>query len=133
MAYHGQMSLQIGILVAFTQIIPEHQVQVLGVFKARVKVRVLGPFNRYTDQFFRPFLWHILAYQLSFVFWASSPPGSSSNLAGSLVGYIYGSTRSTQATYPETHTATEARLFHLFLGSLPLFSEHYGTRWLGLA
>ncbi|KAJ7161399.1 eukaryotic integral membrane protein-domain-containing protein [Mycena crocata] len=37
MQYHGQMALQIAILVAFTQIIPEHQVQVLGVFKARVK------------------------------------------------------------------------------------------------
>ncbi|KAH8835492.1 eukaryotic integral membrane protein [Flagelloscypha sp. PMI_526] len=38
MAYHGQMSLQIGVLVAFTQLIPEHQLQVLGVFRARVKV-----------------------------------------------------------------------------------------------
>ena len=39
MRYHGQMALQIAILVAFTQLIPEHQVQVLGVLKARVKVR----------------------------------------------------------------------------------------------
>ena len=38
MRYHGQMSVQIGILVAFTQIIPEYQVQVLGVLRARVKV-----------------------------------------------------------------------------------------------
>ena len=30
--------MQIGILVAFTQLIPEHQVQVFGVFRARVKV-----------------------------------------------------------------------------------------------
>ncbi|KAJ7103346.1 eukaryotic integral membrane protein-domain-containing protein [Mycena belliarum] len=37
MQYHGQMALQIAILVAFTQIIPEHQVQILGVLKARVK------------------------------------------------------------------------------------------------
>ncbi|RDB28848.1 hypothetical protein Hypma_015796 [Hypsizygus marmoreus] len=37
MRYHGQMSLQTAILVAFTQIIPEHQVQVLGFIKARVK------------------------------------------------------------------------------------------------
>ncbi|KAJ7293152.1 eukaryotic integral membrane protein-domain-containing protein [Mycena rebaudengoi] len=37
MQYRGQMALQIGILVAFTQLIPEHQVQVLGVLKARVK------------------------------------------------------------------------------------------------
>ncbi|KAF7307091.1 Eukaryotic integral membrane protein [Mycena indigotica] len=37
MRYHGQMSLQIAVLVAFTQLIPEHQVQVLGVLKARVK------------------------------------------------------------------------------------------------
>ena len=37
-AYHGQMALQIGILVAFTQLIPEHQVQLMGVIKTRVKV-----------------------------------------------------------------------------------------------
>ncbi|KAF8899003.1 eukaryotic integral membrane protein-domain-containing protein [Infundibulicybe gibba] len=37
MEYHGQMSLQIALLVAFTQLIPEHQVQVLGVIKTRVK------------------------------------------------------------------------------------------------
>ncbi|EEB91991.1 hypothetical protein MPER_09562 [Moniliophthora perniciosa FA553] len=37
MRYYGQMSLQMGVLVAFTQLIPEHQVQVLGVIKARVK------------------------------------------------------------------------------------------------
>ncbi|KAF5368618.1 hypothetical protein D9758_002269 [Tetrapyrgos nigripes] len=37
MQYHGQMSLQIGVLVAFTQLIPEHQVQVMGFIKARVK------------------------------------------------------------------------------------------------
>ncbi|KAI0328132.1 DUF1751-domain-containing protein [Cubamyces sp. BRFM 1775] len=36
-AYHGQMALQIGVLVAFTQVIPEHQVQLFGVLKARVK------------------------------------------------------------------------------------------------
>jgi len=38
--YHGQMSLQIALLVAFTQLIPEHQVQVMGVIKTRVKVCV---------------------------------------------------------------------------------------------
>nr|AAS46739.1 hypothetical protein PDUPA2 [Pleurotus djamor] len=37
MQYRGQMSLQIGIMVAFTQLIPEHQVQVMGVLKTRVK------------------------------------------------------------------------------------------------
>jgi len=37
MQYHGQMAVQIGILVAFTQLIPEHQVQLFGVFRARVK------------------------------------------------------------------------------------------------
>ncbi|KAL5535843.1 hypothetical protein ACEPAF_3937 [Sanghuangporus sanghuang] len=37
MEYHGQMALQTGILVAFTQLIPEHQVQVFGVLKIRVK------------------------------------------------------------------------------------------------
>ncbi|KAI0778363.1 DUF1751-domain-containing protein [Trametes elegans] len=36
-AYHGQMALQVGVLVAFTQVIPEHQVQLFGVLKARVK------------------------------------------------------------------------------------------------
>ncbi|KIL71680.1 hypothetical protein M378DRAFT_65232 [Amanita muscaria Koide BX008] len=35
--YHGQLALQIALLVAFTQLIPEHQVQVMGVLKARVK------------------------------------------------------------------------------------------------
>lgn len=38
--YHGQMALQIGVLVAFTQLIPEHQVQLFGVLKTRVKVCV---------------------------------------------------------------------------------------------
>ncbi|KAA1467990.1 DUF1751-domain-containing protein [Dentipellis sp. KUC8613] len=37
MQYHGQMALQIAILVAFTQLIPEHQVQLFAVIKARVK------------------------------------------------------------------------------------------------
>ncbi|KAF8460978.1 DUF1751-domain-containing protein [Russula ochroleuca] len=37
MQYHGQMAVQIGVLVAFTQLIPEHQVQLFGVFRARVK------------------------------------------------------------------------------------------------
>ncbi|CAK5280595.1 unnamed protein product [Mycena citricolor] len=37
MEYHGQMALQTAILVAFTQLIPEHQVQIMGIFKARVK------------------------------------------------------------------------------------------------
>ncbi|KAH9944231.1 uncharacterized protein BXZ73DRAFT_96720 [Epithele typhae] len=40
-AYHGQMALQVGILVAFTQIIPEHQVQVMGCLKH-------GPFQWHT-------------------------------------------------------------------------------------
>ncbi|TDL28011.1 DUF1751-domain-containing protein [Rickenella mellea] len=37
MEYHGQMALQTAALVAFTQVIPEHQVQVFGVIKVRVK------------------------------------------------------------------------------------------------
>ncbi|KAN0133210.1 Eukaryotic integral membrane protein (DUF1751) domain containing protein [Lactarius tabidus] len=37
MRYHGQMALQIGLLVAFMQLIPEHQVQLFGVFRVRVK------------------------------------------------------------------------------------------------
>jgi len=35
--YHGQMALQTGILVAFTQAIPEYQIQLFGALKARVK------------------------------------------------------------------------------------------------
>lgn len=38
MQYHGQMALFISVLVAFTQLIPEHQVQIFGIFKVRVKV-----------------------------------------------------------------------------------------------
>jgi len=37
MIYRGQSALQVGVLVAFTQIIPEHQVQLFGVLKMRVK------------------------------------------------------------------------------------------------
>jgi len=37
MQYHGQMALFTSVLVAFTQLIPEHQVQVFGFFKVRVK------------------------------------------------------------------------------------------------
>ncbi|KAB5591346.1 Transmembrane protein [Ceratobasidium theobromae] len=37
MIYRGQSALQCGILVAFTQLIPEHQVQLFGVLKLRVK------------------------------------------------------------------------------------------------
>ena len=33
------MALQTGMLVGLTQIIPEHQVQIMGIFKARIKVR----------------------------------------------------------------------------------------------
>ncbi|ORY27895.1 eukaryotic integral membrane protein-domain-containing protein [Naematelia encephala] len=35
--YHGLSGLQVGFLVAFTQLIPEHQLQLLGVLKVRVK------------------------------------------------------------------------------------------------
>ncbi|KAL0243419.1 hypothetical protein I308_105385 [Cryptococcus tetragattii IND107] len=35
--YHGMTGLQVGFLVAFTQLIPEHQVQLLGKIKLRVK------------------------------------------------------------------------------------------------
>jgi hypothetical protein len=42
MRYHGQMALQIGLLVAFMQLIPEHQVQLFGVFRVRVKVRLVS-------------------------------------------------------------------------------------------
>jgi len=36
--YHGQSGLQAGFLVAFTQLIPEHQIQLFGKLKIRVKV-----------------------------------------------------------------------------------------------
>ena len=39
MEYHGLMALQAACLVAFTQQIPEHQVQLFGFIKLRVKVR----------------------------------------------------------------------------------------------
>ena len=32
------MALQTGMLVGLTQIIPEHQIQIMGMFKARMKV-----------------------------------------------------------------------------------------------
>jgi hypothetical protein len=35
------MALQIGIMVAFTQVIPEYQVQFMGVVRAKVKVSSL--------------------------------------------------------------------------------------------
>lgn len=41
MQYHGQMALLTSVLVAFTQLIPEHQVQILGFFKVRVKACVI--------------------------------------------------------------------------------------------
>lgn len=37
MSYHGLMALQTGFLVGFTQLIPEHQVQLFGLIKMRVK------------------------------------------------------------------------------------------------
>ncbi|KAH0838018.1 eukaryotic integral membrane protein-domain-containing protein [Lanmaoa asiatica] len=41
MQYHGQMALFTSVLVAFTQLIPEHQVQILGFFKVRVKASIV--------------------------------------------------------------------------------------------
>jgi hypothetical protein len=38
MNYHGQTALQTAVLVAFTQLIPEHQVQFFGALSVRVKV-----------------------------------------------------------------------------------------------
>lgn len=40
--YFGMTAVQTGVLVAFTQLIPEHQVQLLGVVRIRVKVRCAG-------------------------------------------------------------------------------------------
>jgi hypothetical protein len=48
MNYHGLMGLQIGFLVAFTQLIPEHQVQIFGgLAKMRVKVCLSAPYFSY--------------------------------------------------------------------------------------
>ena len=41
-AFRGTCGLQAGFLVAFTQLIPEHQVQVFGKLKLKVKVGWLG-------------------------------------------------------------------------------------------
>ena len=38
MSYNGLMALQTGILVAFTQAIPEHQILLFGALGVRVKV-----------------------------------------------------------------------------------------------
>lgn len=38
MQYRGQMALQIAVAVAFTQLIPEHQIQLFGIYRVRVKV-----------------------------------------------------------------------------------------------
>lgn len=38
MGYHGQMALQIGLMVALTQLIGEHNVQLMGVIRVKVKV-----------------------------------------------------------------------------------------------
>jgi hypothetical protein len=64
MQYHGQMAVQVGILVAFTQLIPEHQVQLFGIFRARVKVWlpvVLSTDG--SDSSPRRFQWHISRFR----------------------------------------------------------------------
>lgn len=60
MQYHGQMSLLTAILVAFTQVIPEHQVQILGVIKTRVKVCSADKDTMidYLTGFYSNCLWH---------------------------------------------------------------------------
>jgi hypothetical protein len=58
MRYHGQMALQVGLLVAFAQLIPEHQVQLCGVIKARVKVRLVGCHGSRLIPY-RRFQWHM--------------------------------------------------------------------------
>ena len=85
MRYHGQMSLQIAILVAFTQLIPEHQVQVFGVLKARVKVRrsFTSKTNGLTFFSCRLCPWHISLYRQYCALWVYNALGSSYNLGGS--------------------------------------------------
>lgn len=39
MNYRGVEALQAGVLVAFTQLMPEHQIQLFYLLKMRVKVR----------------------------------------------------------------------------------------------
>jgi hypothetical protein len=60
MVYRGQSALHCGILVAFTQLIPEHQVQLFGVLKVRVKVGnyILGLLGWIVTKPPRRFLWH---------------------------------------------------------------------------
>jgi hypothetical protein len=60
MHYHGQMALQVALLVAFTQLIPEHQVQIFGILKARVKVLdTLYAFQWTVHTIFRAFRFYI--------------------------------------------------------------------------
>ena len=64
MQYHGQMAVQVGILVAFTQLIPEHQVQVFGVFRARVKVWLAVALSAEgSNSSLRRFQWHISRFR----------------------------------------------------------------------
>lgn len=61
MEYHGQMALFISVLVAFTQLMPEHQVQIFGLFRVRVKVSIILKVAqfRWFKPTYRCFLWHI--------------------------------------------------------------------------
>lgn len=60
MIYRGQSALQCGILVAFTQLIPEHQVQLFGVLKVRVKTLPMA-YVTYSN------IMCILGYQAPFI------------------------------------------------------------------
>ena len=75
--YHGQMSLQIALLVAFTQLIPEHQVQVMGIIKTRVKVCVSADtILKYLTIMTRACLWHTSHFPLFSAFLDGSALGS---------------------------------------------------------
>lgn len=123
MRYHGQMALQIALLVAFTQLIPEHQVQFFGVIKARVKVRnttitIIDSTAKPLNRLYQWPTWRCPQYYAFLVFNAH---GSSSNSAGLWVGYTSAFTRKILETLPEVliRTGIGAKPSLWFPGSLP--------------
>ncbi|KAF8506755.1 DUF1751-domain-containing protein [Russula emetica] len=91
MQYHGQVAVQIGVLVAFTQLIPEHQVQLFGVFRARVKTLPMAYVTFSTVMciigFQCPFIVIQFGWLVSWIWLRFYKKNSSETLAG---GPIYG-------------------------------------------
>lgn len=125
MSYHGLSALQVGFLVAFTQLIPEHQVQVFGgLFHMRVKslpmlyvtfsniVCVLGyqsPYILVRPRDFPPFS----PFSSS---WRAHLDVCRSNSAGSCRGFTCGSSSTTTAS---TSAAIGPRRLRSTTGSRP--------------